>query len=281
LRFLVLGRRGQVGAALAAALGPLGEVTATAREQIDLTDPDSIRAGVRRARPDVIVNAAAYTAVDLAEEQRELAFAVNATAPGILAEEARKAGALLVHYSTDYVFDGRKQGAYTETDAATPLSVYGESKLAGERAVASSGGRHYIFRTSWVYSPVGRNFLLTILRRAREGQELRVVDDQRGAPTSAAAIAAATVQVFATKNAPFGLYHMSAAGETTWHGFAVAILVEAGLAVPVQAIRTEEYAARAVRPKNSLLDGAKLRGTFGIGLPDWREGLRATMAELR
>jgi dTDP-4-dehydrorhamnose reductase len=281
LRILVLGRRGQVGSALAAALGPLGEVSAAGREEIDLADPGSIRAGLQRARPDMIVNAAAYTAVDEAEERRELAFAVNATAPGILAEEARKAGALFVHYSTDYVFDGGKEGAYTESDTPAPLGVYGESKLAGERAVAAAGGRYYIFRTSWVYSPAGRNFLLAILRRAREGAELRVVNDQRGAPTSAAAIAAATARALTKKDPPPGLYHMSAGGATTWHGFALAILEEAGLAVPVRAIRSEEYPASVVRPKNSVLDNARLRAAFGVSLPDWREGLRAVMADPR
>ncbi len=259
-------------------LAPLGEVRAVDHDEINLADPDSIRAGLKGARPEVIVNAAAYTAVDKAEDEQELAFAINGTGPGILAEEARKLGSLLVHYSTDYVFDGSKQGAYVEDDPAAPLGVYGASKLAGERAVAQAGGRHFIFRTSWVYSPGGSNFLLTMLRLARERPELRVVSDQRGAPTSAAAIASATAQALAMKDAPAGLYHMTAAGETTWHGFAVAILKEARLDTPVRAILSEEYATRALRPKNSMLDNARLRSAFGISLPDWRGGLRAVMA---
>jgi dTDP-4-dehydrorhamnose reductase len=280
LRILVLGKRGQVGSALASVLAPLGQLTAVDQEQINFADPDSIRDGVGSARPEVIVNAAAYTAVDKAEDERPLAFAINGAAPGILAEEAKKLGALLVHYSTDYVYDGKKQGRYVESDGAAPLGVYGESKLAGDRAIAQSGCRHLVFRTSWVYSPGGSNFLRTVLRIAREKPELNVVDDQRGAPTSAAAIAAATAQALAKRDAPSGLYHMTAAGETTWHGFAVAILREAGIDVPVRPIRSDEYPAKAVRPKNSLLDNAKLRTTLGISLPDWREGLRAVMAAI-
>jgi dTDP-4-dehydrorhamnose reductase len=280
LRILVLGKRGQVGSALLPVLAPLGQVTAVDREEIDLADAGAIREGVKNARPEVIVNAAAYTAVDKAEDERELAFAVNGAGPGILAEEARKMDAFLVHYSTDYVFDGGKRGAYTEDDTPAPLGVYGASKLAGERAVAAAGGRHLIFRTSWVYSPGGSNFVLTMLRLAREKPELRVVNDQRGAPTSADAIAGATAQALTMKDPPSGLFHMTAAGETTWHGFAVAILKEAGLTTPVRAIRSDEYPVKATRPKNSILDNAKLRTTFGISLPDWRESLRAVMAAI-
>jgi dTDP-4-dehydrorhamnose reductase len=280
LKILVLGRSGQVGSALLPVLAPLGQVTAVDHEEINLANPDSIRAGLKTERPEVIVNAAAYTAVDKAEDERDLAFAINATGPGILAEEARKLGALLVHYSTDYVYDGEKIGKYVESDRAAPLGVYGASKLAGDLAIAQSGCRHLIFRTSWVYSPGGSNFLLTMLRLARERPELRVVDDQRGAPTSAKAIAEATVQAIAKRDAPSGLYHMTAAGETTWHGFASAIVKAAGLDVPVRAIRSDEYPVKAARPKNSLLDNTKLRTTFGISLPDWRESLRAVMAAI-
>ncbi len=279
MRILLLGKGGQVGDALIGALAPLGRVVATGREALDLARPDSIRATVRQARPDIIVNAAASTAVDRAEVERDAAFAVNAIAPGVLGEEARKLGALLVHYSTDYVYDGAKLGAYVEGDALGPVNVYGESKLAGDHAIAASGCRHFIFRTSWVYSARGSNFLLTILRAARERPELKVVDDQRGAPTSAAAIAEATARALAKPDAAPGIYHMSAAGETTWHGFAAAILEAAGLRTPLRAIRSEEYVTAARRPRNSLLDNANLRATFGVSLPDWRAGLAQVMRE--
>lgn len=280
MRILLLGKGGQVGAALTGALAPLGRVVATGREALDLAQPDSIRGTVRQVRPDIIVNAAACTAVDRAEVERDASFAVNAIAPGVLAEEARKLGALLVHYSTDYVYDGTKLGAYVEDDAPGPVNVYGESKLAGDRAIAASGCRHFIFRTGWVYSARGGNFLLTILRAARERPELRVVDDQRGAPTSTAAIAEATALALAKPDAAPGIYHMSAAGETTWHGFAAAILEAAGLRTPLRAIRSEDYVTAARRPRNSLLDNAKLRATFGVALPDWRAGLAQVMREL-
>jgi len=235
---------------------------------------------VRSVRPDVIVNAAAYTAVDRAEVERDAAFAVNAAAVCVLAEEAKKLGALLVHFSTDYVFDGEKAAPYHEDDSPHPVSVYGESKLAGERAVAASGCRYLIFRTSWVYSAHGRNFLRAILAAAQEKKELRVVDDQRGAPTSAQAIARAVVSILMKENPPGGLYHMSAAGETTWHAFARAILEGVGLQTPVVAITSAEYAARARRPKNSLLDNSRLQRVFGFALPDWRAGLAAVLAAI-
>ena len=195
MRILLLGAQGQVGWELARRLPALGTVTATDRATLDLANPDAIRGAVRAASPEVIVNAAAYTAVDKAESEPELATAINGYAPGILGEEAARAGALLVHYSTDYVYDGKKAGAYVETDATNPVSAYGRSKLAGELAIATSGCRHLIFRTCWVYGPRGRNFLLTILKAARERPELKVVDDQLGAPTSSIAIAEATMRV--------------------------------------------------------------------------------------
>lgn len=280
MRILLLGKGGQIGAALAGALAPLGRVVATGREALDLAQPDSIRATVRQVRPDIIVNAAAWTAVDRAEAERDAAFAVNAIAPGVLAEEAKNLGALLVHYSTDYVYDGAKLGAYVEDDAPGPVNVYGESKLAGDRAIAAGSCRHFIFRTGWVYSARGGNFLLAILRAARERTELRVVDDQRGAPTSAVAIAEATARALAKPDAAPGIYHMSAAGETSWHGFAAAILEAAGLRTPLRAIRSGEFVTAARRPRNSLLDNAKLRATFGVTLADWREGLARVMREL-
>ena len=271
MRILLTGAIGQVGWELRKTLAPLGEVAAFGRAELDLRDADRLREAVRAANPDVIVNAAAYTAVDKAESERDAAFAVNAAAPGILAEEAKRNGALLVHYSTDYVFDGAKAAPYVEDDATNPLNVYGASKLAGERAVAASGCRHLILRTSWVYGPRGSNFMLTMLRLAKERPELRVVDDQLGAPTSSLAIARATVQVL--RPGAHGLYHLAAAGQTTWCGFARAILARAGSATPVTPIRTEDYPTPARRPRNSRLDCSRLRADFGVQMASWEEQL--------
>ena len=283
MRILLTGKSGQVGGELEERLAPAADLIAPGRAELELLDLRSLQHEVRSVRPEVIVNAAAYTAVDRAESERDAAFAVNAAAVGVLAEEAKKLGALLVHFSTDYVFDGEKAGRYTEDDMPNPASVYGESKLAGERAVAASGCRYLIFRTSWVYSARGRNFLRAILAAARDKKELRVVDDQRGAPTPAHAIAEAVARALADKELSQKtdlLYHLSMAGETTWHGFARAILESAGLAVPVAAITTEAYGAKARRPKNSLLDNSRLQRAFGFGLPDWREGLREVSSRL-
>jgi dTDP-4-dehydrorhamnose reductase len=283
LRILLTGRSGQVGSALVHALAPLGEVQAFDRQGLDLLDPRSIRSAVANARPDVVVNAAAYTAVDRAERERDLAYEVNSRAVKTLAHEVRSAGALLIHFSTDYVFDGEKPAPYVETDAPNPLNVYGSSKLEGEQAIAASGCRHFIFRTSWVYGPAGRNFLHAILDAARTKPELRVVDDQRGAPTSSVAIAGAVAQVLSSTDLSAkagGIYHMSAAGETTWHGFAAAILKGKGLETPIAAIRSDEYPAAARRPKNSLLDNSKIGAAFEVRLPDWRQGLAAVLAAI-
>ena len=271
MRILLTGGNGQVGWELQGALAPLGEVTALGRAELDLRDAGRMRDAVRTAKPDVVVNAAAYTAVDKAEAERDLAFAVNAVAPGILAEEAKRAGALLVHYSTDYVFDGTKGSPYTEADPTCPINVYGESKLAGEKAIQGSDCRFLILRTSWVYGPRGSNFMLTMLRLARERPELRVVDDQIGAPTSSLAIARATAQLL--RPGAGGLYHLSAAGEVTWCGFARAILARAGIATPVRAIRTEDYPTPARRPRNSRLDCSRLRKDFDVALAPWEDQL--------
>jgi dTDP-4-dehydrorhamnose reductase len=271
LKILLTGRDGQVGWELQKTLAPLGELTALGLAELDLSDAGRLRDAVREANPDVIVNAAAYTAVDKAESERDVAFAVNATAPGILAEEAKRNGALLVHYSTDYVFDGTKPAPYVEEDEPNPLNVYGASKLAGDRAIAASGCRHLILRTSWVYGPRGSNFYLTMLRLARERPELRVVDDQVGAPTSSLAIARATAQLL--RRDALGLYHMCAAGVTTWCGFARAILARAGVATPVVAIGTEDYPMPAKRPLNSRLDCSRLHAAFGVALAPWEEQL--------
>jgi dTDP-4-dehydrorhamnose reductase len=251
----------------------LGELVALERSQLDLASPDSVRAAVREVQPQVIVNAAAYTAVDQAEREESLALRINGDAPAVLAEEAAKRGALLVHYSTDYVFDGEKLEPYVETDPPNPLNAYGRSKLAGERAIQASACRHLIFRTSWVYSPSGNNFMRTMLRLAREGKPLRVVDDQYGAPTSSLMIARATAEALSRLGGEPGVYHMSAAGRTTWHAFAQAIFRAAGIAASVEAIPSSAYKTLARRPRNSVLDNELLR-RHAIRLPSWEEGLR-------
>ncbi len=280
MRVLVTGALGQVGADVARLLQGHAEVTARSRADLDLEKPDDIRRNVREARPDVIVNAAAYTAVDRAESEEDRARAVNGVAPGILAEEAKRAGALLIHYSTDYVFDGEMDRPYMETDATNPLSAYGRTKLEGERAVAAVGGRHLILRTSWIYAPRGRNFMLTMLRLVAERDELRVVDDQHGAPTSSLQIARATVELLEAQQEHSGTYHATASGQTTWLGFAGAIfdtrkrrLGDAFRMPNLLAIRTADYPTPARRPKNSVLSNAKLENVFGVRLGDWREGL--------
>jgi dTDP-4-dehydrorhamnose reductase len=280
VKILLTGRSGQVGSALEPLLARAGELAAFDRAGLDLADTAALRARVAAEKPAVIVNAAAYTAVDRAETERAAAFAANAEAVGVLAEEAVHLGALLIHFSTDYVFDGSKQLPYAEDDATHPLNVYGESKLAGERAVAGSGCRHVILRTSWVYAGRGRNFLLSILNAARTGRSLTVVNDQRGAPTSARMIANAVVGVLSARDQPSGLYHLSAAGETTWFGFAQEILARKGLTTPITPISSASYGTVARRPANSLLDNNKLRAAFGIALPDWREGLAAVLTTI-
>ncbi|MGH8697948.1 MAG: dTDP-4-dehydrorhamnose reductase, partial [Burkholderiales bacterium] len=282
---------GQVGWELHRALAPLGEIAAVDTAHLDLADADAVREQVRALQPRIIVNAAAYTAVDHAESEPELARAVNAVAPGVLAEEAKRLDAVLVHYSTDYVFDGEKAGPYTEDDPPNPLNVYGRSKLEGERAIAASGCRHLTLRTSWVYGTRGRNFLLTMLRSAGERRALRVVDDQIGAPTWCREIADATAALLARPDLAVpgvdGLYHVSAGGFTSWFGFARAIfdspeLARLGIARPaLGAIPTSEYPTPARRPRNSRLDCSRLAGRAGARLAPWDEALRRCMAELR
>jgi dTDP-4-dehydrorhamnose reductase len=253
-------------------------VIATDRSTLDLADVDAIRRVVREVKPEIVVNAAAYTAVDQAESEPDLAMRINGVAPGVLAEGAARLGALIVHFSTDYVFDGAKTTSYSEDDAPHPLGVYGQTKLAGEKAVQVVGGRHLILRTSWVYGPRGRNFFLTMLRLAHERDELRVVNDQRGAPTSAIALATATAQILQRHGDDAnGLFHLTAAGETTWFGFAEAILARArptlGRVPRLVPIPTAEYPTPAKRPANSALDCGKARRTLGVALADWRSGL--------
>lgn len=278
-RFLLCGRSGQVGWELERLLAPLGTVVAVGRATLDLADVDQLRRTVREVRPDCIVNAAAFTAVDKAETSPDAAFAVNATAPGILAEEAARLGANLVHYSTDYVFDGTKATPYTEDDAPNPINAYGRSKLAGELAVKAGTDRHVILRTSWVYGLRGQNFLRTIRRLAAERDELRIVADQFGAPTWSRQIAAATALLLARKDVPSGLFHLAADGETTWHGFAAAIAAAFGLGPRIVPITTEQYPLPARRPASSRLDCSLLARECDIALPDWKEQLKLCCAE--
>ncbi|SPA50724.1 TDP-rhamnose synthetase, NAD(P)-binding [Cupriavidus taiwanensis] len=276
-------------------LAPLGRVVALCRAGCDLSRPDQIRRVVREYRPDVIINTAAYTAVDKAETEAELAFAINGAAAGVLAEEAKALDSLLVHYSTDYVFDGSKDGAYVETDPVNPQSVYGKSKLAGEQAVAAAGGSALVLRTCWVAGAHGGNFAKTMLRLGRERDSLRVIADQFGAPTTASLIADVTAQIVArywlhgdrSALVP-GVYHLAAAGETTWHAYATEVLryaVAQGIELKVdlsriEAIPSTAYPLPAPRPANSRLDTGKLRQAFGIHLPDWQQGVHHLLDQI-
>ena len=293
-RILIVGNAGQLGRELERAFAGFGRVVGLDRESVDLADPDQIRALVRRESPDLLLNAAAYTAVDRAEAESDLAFAVNARAPQVLAEEARQRNALLVHYSTDYVFDGKKTGPWTETDKPLPLNIYGASKLAGERGVQEVGGNYLIFRTSWVYGPHGNNFLLTMLRLARERSSLSIVDDQVGAPTSSIELARATRAIvaglladrFGSLQECSGIYHMTCAGSTSWFGFAKAIFARApellGIKAPqLTPIASKDYPTPATRPRNSVLSNAKLQTRFGVELSPWEAVLEEVMISIR
>jgi dTDP-4-dehydrorhamnose reductase len=307
-KILLTGKNGQVGHDLQGLLPRLGEIVALDRQQLDLSRPDEIRRVIRGIRPTLIVNAAAYTAVDLAEKEPSLAQAINAEAPAIMAEETKRIGAALIHYSTDYVFDGSKNSPYEETDPTNPINVYGKTKLAGEQAIRDSGVHHLIFRTAWLYSTRGKNFLLTILRLATEREELRIVNDQIGAPTWSREIASATAEVLEklfdrTGNASAwaessGTYHMTAGGETSWFEFAKAILDKAKkqatspapwsaaathgkplLSREVTPITTAEYPTPARRPAYSVLSNTHIARTFGIELADWRTQLHRAWAD--
>jgi len=279
---LLIGKNGQVGHALQGTLAALGRVVAVGRDRIDLTQLETIRATVRSVAPDVIVNAAAYTAVDRAETETDLAKKVNATAPGILAEEAARLEALLVHYSTDYVFDGTKTAPYVEIDAPNPMSAYGHTKLAGEQAIRRVGGPHLILRTSWVYSRRRTNFLQLMLRLAQEREQLQVVDDQTGSPTWAGWIAEATAQII--KSLVEGdslarsaqLYHLSSEGAATWYEFARAIFDYFDVqGVQIEPIPSSEYPTQALRPAYSVLSNRHVAAEFNLSLPTWQEQLRA------
>lgn len=281
MKILITGRNGQLAQALQQRLAGLGQVHVLGREQLDLAEPERIRQVVRELSPDLLVNAAAYTAVDQAENEPALAFAINATAPGVLAEEAAWLGVPLLHYSTDYVFDGSKATPYTEDDAPNPLSVYGRSKLAGEQAIHAVGGAHLTLRTSWVYSLHGRNFLLTMQRLLQEKPQLRVVADQIGAPTWAGSLAASTLALIqrwqAGQAGAWGTYHMTAQGQTSWFGFAQAIgehlKAQGRPCAQLLPIPSSEYPTPAQRPLNSRLNCSRLRQQWQVEQPDWRQAL--------
>jgi dTDP-4-dehydrorhamnose reductase len=294
MKILLFGKNGQVGWELNRSLQPLGEVIALGRDDADFSNPESLRQIVQDVSPDVIVNAVAYTAVDKAEKEEGLAAKVNSIAPGVLAEEAKKLNALLVHYSTDYVFDGAKEEPYIETDNAKPINAYGRTKLAGEQAIQSSGCDYLIFRTSWVYASRGHNFLLTMLKLAQERVELSIVNDQIGSPTSARLIADTTVicvqQAIKEKLAGIfssDLYHLTTSGHTSWHGFTEEIvkLASNSLDLPLtikelKAIPTSDYPTPATRPMNSQLALTKLESVFSIKMPAWKGVLHQCMEEV-
>jgi dTDP-4-dehydrorhamnose reductase len=287
VRILLTGKNGQVGFELSHALAREYELVSTARHELDLADAHAIRRWVREIKPDLVINAAAYTAVDRAEDEPELAFSINHAAPAVLAEASRDIGALLIHYSTDYVFDGTKSEPYVETDAPHPLGIYGRSKLEGERAITQSGAKHWIIRTSWVYGVQGSNFPKTILRLAKERDSLKVVADQFGAPTSAALIAEVTARMVQRLTLqempplPSGCFHLTAGGATSWFEYARYLLnaaARAGIRTRlspecIEPVTSEAYGAKAPRPRNSQLNTRRIEQTFGISLPPWQDGV--------
>jgi dTDP-4-dehydrorhamnose reductase len=286
MKILLTGTSGQLGYELERSLQGIGEVVALERGKMDLSDLDSVRDAIRAVQPGLIVNPAAYTAVDKAESEPQLAMRINAEAPAVMAQEAARLGAALVHYSTDYVFNGSKNGPYLEGDPTAPLNVYGRSKLAGEQAIVASGVPHLIFRTSWVYGMRGKNFLLTMLRLARERDELRVVDDQHGAPTWSRTIADSTAMALAQARAGgqewwrqhSGVYHLSSQGQTTWFGFTQAILAAAQIDCRLIPIPSAEYPVPAARPANSVLCSDRLIADF-CNLPHWQDALRLCLGQ--
>ncbi len=287
LRILITGQHGQVSRELQHRLRDLGELVVLGRDQLDLANSDQIRQHVRTHRPGLIINAAAHTAVDQAESEPDAAFAINAIAPGVLAEEAKALGIPLVHYSTDYVFDGSKPAPYTEADTPNPLGVYGQSKLAGEQAIAAVGGEYLVLRTSWVYSSHGKNFLLTLQRLLQEKPQMRIVADQIGAPTWAGTIANSTRALIerwqAGQAGDWGVYHLTAQGETSWFGFAEAIgqylRAEGKACAELEAIPSSAYPTPARRPLNSRLDCRRLQQQWQVSQPQWQDALRECLAE--
>jgi len=295
MNILLLGKDGQVGWELQRALAPIADITAFNRQEADLEQPGRVREIIRELSPQIVINAAAYTAVDQAESEPERAMRVNADAVAEIADETKKQNGLLIHYSTDYVFDGQKQAPYLETDFTNPLSMYGKTKRAGEMAIKESGCHHLIFRTSWVFALRGRNFVKTILRLAREKEELRIIDDQYGAPTSAELIADITALIIwrfkdclSNLEQVGGIYHLAAAGETSWHGYATQIVSEAlhlGARLKsepenILPICASEYPLPAPRPANSRLNTKKLSDTFGVTLPDWQLFVQRVISEI-
>jgi dTDP-4-dehydrorhamnose reductase len=293
-RILIVGSAGQVGRELQRSFAGAGELLCWDKSEVDLAAEDQVRAMVRDAEPNLILNASAYTAVDRAESEPDTAFAVNAQAPRVLAEEARRRNILLVHYSTDYVFDGTKDGPWLETDQPNPLNVYGKTKLAGEQEIQNVGGKYLIFRTSWVYGPRGNNFLLTMLRLGKERDKLSIVDDQIGAPTTSIELSNATRSIvekvasgtFGGSENWAGIYHMTCGGSTSWFGFARAIFASAasllnGTEPKIHPILTESYPTPAKRPRNSVLSNEKLGAQFAVQLPSWETALRQTVQQLQ
>ena len=287
MKTLITGQHGQVSQALQQQLQGLGELIVLGRDQLDLANTDQIRTQIRAHQPDLIINAAAHTAVDLAESEPDAAFAINAIAPGILAEEAKALGIPLIHYSTDYVFDGQQDRPYVESDVPRPLNVYGASKWAGEQAINAAGGQHLILRTSWVYSRHGHNFLLSMLRLLQAQPQLRVVVDQLGAPTWAGTLANSTRALIerwqSGQHGAWGTYHLSAAGETSWFGFAQAIAEHLRErqrpCAELLPIPSSEYPTPAMRPLNSRLDCRSLQQQWQVRQPDWQDALRECLAE--
>jgi len=295
MKILLFGKSGQVGWELNRSLLPLGEVIALGRKEADFSKLDSLREIVQSIKPDVIVNAVAYTAVDKAEEEESLATMINGIAPGVLAEEAKKRNVLFIHYSTDYVFDGKKNSAYMESDEPNPINAYGRSKFVGEKNIIQSGCEHLILRTTWVYASRGKNFLKTMFRLAQERDELRIVADQYGAPTWVRNIADITSHVLATVQHErqvgrfsSNTYHLCASGKTTWQGFASAIIERARQLAPagdvktkrVLSIATEDYPLPALRPKNSQMDSSSLTTRFGVKLPEWHDAMELCLDEV-
>lgn len=289
MKILIIGQHGQVSRHLQTSLADVGTLQVLGRDALDLSQPNDLVAKVLARQPDLIINAAAHTAVDQAESETDLAHTINATAPGLLAEAATQLGVPLIHYSTDYVFDGSHTAPYTEQDAPNPLSVYGASKLAGEQAIQAVGGEHLILRTSWVYSQYGRNFLLTMQKLLQEREELRVVADQVGAPTWAGTIAHSTRQLIERlrdgQPGAWGVYHLTASGETSWFGFAQAIGAQlAAQGKPcarLEPIPTSAYPTPATRPLNSRLDCSKLQREWGVSQPDWQQALLECLSQPR
>jgi dTDP-4-dehydrorhamnose reductase len=287
MKILLTGKNGQLGFELQRALAPLGDVVAVGTAECNLADEEALRRLIQTVQPDIIVNPAAYTAVDRAESDEDMAFAVNAKAPGVIGEEAAKLGASVIHFSTDYVFDGEKTGPYTESDATNPQSTYGRSKLQGEQALSEATARSLVLRTSWVVGAHGNNFAKTMLRLASEREELKVVADQFGVPTSAALLADVTAHLVRRMGSegptafPFGTYHLAAGGETSWHAYAQFVIGEAQKAgKPLKAtpdrvlpIPAASYPTPAKRPQNSRLDTQRFQAAFSLVLPDWRQGV--------